>query len=250
VRVKNPVATDPNGNSVPLAGFTADVQIQSGASISVGLLSTGVLNAASLLPRPVTPGEIITLFGNLPTTQPLLLFKAIQSPILYAGLNQVNAVVPFGIALATPAALEVQTGSGSATLSVPVAPVAPAIFTQSSTGYGQGAILNQDYATNSASNPASRGSIIMLYGTGFGRLDPQPADGQIAEQPAVTRLGVTASIGGVPAEVTYAGAAPGLIAGVVQVNLRMPADTVQSLSAPVSLMIGTAVTPSVTVSIR
>ena len=90
----------------------------------------------------------------------------------------------------------------------------------------------------------------MLYGTGFGRMDPQPADGQIAGQTAVTKLGVTASIAGVPAEVTYAGAAPGLVTGVVQVKLRVPADAAPSLAAPVSVTIGAAVTPGVTVSIQ
>ena len=88
------------------------------------------------MPGPVSPGEI-TLLGNLPTTQPLLLFNGIQAFILYAGWNQVNAIVPFGLAFDAPANLEVRTGNGSATLPVAVAPVAPAIFTQSSAGNGQ-----------------------------------------------------------------------------------------------------------------
>ena len=93
-------------------------------------------------------------------------------------------------------------------------------------------------------------TIVILYGTGFGLLDPQLADGKIADRAAVTRLGVTASIGGISAEVTYAGAAPGLIAGVVQVNLRVPDGVAPNLAAPISLTIGQAVTPSVTVAIR
>jgi uncharacterized protein (TIGR03437 family) len=156
-----------------------------------------------------SPGEIITLFGNLPNTQALLLFNGIPAPVLYAGLNQVNAIVPFGLALDAPANLEVRTGSGSSIVSVPVAPVAPAIFTQDNAGLGQGAILNQDLTTNSPSNPAMRGSIVVLYGTGFGMLDSQPADGITADRAVKTQLSVTASIAGVPAEVTYAGSAPG-----------------------------------------
>lgn len=248
--VKNTVATDPNGNSVPLGASVTNVQIQNGAPFTVALPSTGVLNAASLTPGPVSPGEIVTLLGNLPNTPPQVLFSGIPAPILYAGLNQVNAIVPFGLAPDAPANLEVRTGSGSATLPVPVVSVTPAIFAQGNTGMGQGAILNQDFTTNSPHNPATRGSIVMLYGTGFGLLDPQPADGKIADRPAVTRLGVTASIGGISAEVTYAGAAPGLIAGVVQVNLRVPDGVAPNLAAPISVTIGQAVTPSVTVAIR
>ena len=44
---------------------------------------------------------------------------------------------------------------------------------------------------------------------------------------------VTASLGGVNAEVLYAGAAPGLIAGVMQVNLVVPGG----LSGAVSVVL-------------
>jgi uncharacterized protein (TIGR03437 family) len=198
----------------------------------------------------VSPGEIVTLLGNLPNTPPQVLFNGIPAPILYAGWNQVNAVVPFGLSSDTPANLEVRTASGSATLPVPVVSVTPALFALGSTGTGQGAILNQDLTINSPDNPATRGSIVVLYGTGFGVLDPQPADGQIVDSAAATRLGVTASIACTAAEVTYAGAAPGLVAGVVQVNLRIPDGVAPNLATPVSLTIGQVTTPNVTVAIR
>jgi uncharacterized protein (TIGR03437 family) len=248
--IKNTVATDPYGQSVPLEASVTNIQIQSGPPVAVGFLSTGVLNAASLIPGPVSPGEIVTLFGNLPNTQPVLLFNGVPAPVLYAGLNQLNAIVPFGLALDAPANLEVRTGSGSAIVPLPVAPVTPAIFTQDNAGMGQGAILNEDFTTNSPSNPAIRGSIVVLYGTGFGMLDSQPADGKIAAGAIKTQLGVTASVAGIPAEVTYAGAAPGLVAGVVQVNVRVPGSLAPNLAAPISLTVGQAVTPVVTVAIQ
>ena len=100
-------------------------------------------------------------------------------------------------------------------------------------------------------NPAAAGSVVMVYGTGFGSLDPPAADGEIAGFPARTTLPVSASIGDLPAEVLYAGAAPGLVAGVVQVNLRIPSGLAPNLAAPVSVTIGSATTPAgVTVSIR
>jgi len=61
---------------------------------------------------------------------------------------------------------------------------------------------------------------------------------------------VTASVAGIPAEVTYAGAAPGLVAGVVQVNLRVPDAVSPSLAVPVTLTIGQVATPGVTLAIR
>ena len=131
-----------------------------------------------------------------------------------------------------------------------VAPAAPAIFAQSNAGMGQGAILNQDLTVNSPKNPAARGSIVVLYGTGFGLLDPQPADGKIVDRGAQTRVAVAASIAGVAAEVTYAGAAPGLIAGVAQINVRIPDGAAPDPAAPITLTVGDAVTPTVTVAIR
>ena len=102
VVISNAVATDPNGRAVPLEAPTASVQIQSGSPVSVALPVAGVLNAASLTPGPVSPGEIITLFGNLPDPAPRLLFGGVPAPILYAGSNQVNAIVPFGVPADAP----------------------------------------------------------------------------------------------------------------------------------------------------
>ena len=91
----------------------------------------------------------------------------------------------------------------------------------------------------------------MVFGTGFGSLLPTATDGQIAGSPANTTLPVSASVGGLPAQVDYAGAAPGLIAGVAQVNLRIPSGLAPNLAAPLSLTIGPSTTPvGVTVSIR
>jgi uncharacterized protein (TIGR03437 family) len=258
VRFTNPVATDRDGNPASVRAEAAGIQIQSGNRISVALPSAGILNAASLLPGPVSPGEIIPLLGSLPQAAPLLLlFNGVPAPVLYAGLNQVNAIVPFGLdpdaPINLPIVLEVRTGNGSARVSVPIAPVAPALFTQNNTGTGPGAILNQDFTLNSPSNPAYRESIVMLYGTGFGMLDPQPADGQVVNGTAATRLVVTGSIAGIPAQVMYAGAAPGLLAGVVQVNLRVPADiapVAAPVALPVTLVVGGVATPTgVTVSV-
>jgi uncharacterized protein (TIGR03437 family) len=246
----NTVATTQDSTSVPLAAPMMNVQVQNGTPLTSAVPADGVLNAASLMPGPVSPGEIVTLLGNLPDTPPNVLFNGIAAPIVYAGLNQVNAVVPFGLALDAPANLEVRTASGSTSVPLTVAPVAPAIFAQGNSGMGQGAILNQNFTANSPANPAARGSMVILYGTGFGLLDPQPADGAIADQAAVTRIAVTASLAGVPAEVTYAGAAPGLIAGVVQINVRVPAGIAPNLAAPITLTVGQAVTPTVTVAIR
>ena len=108
----------------------------------------------------------------------------------------------------------------------PVASSAPGIFTDNATGSGQGAILNQDYGLNSTTNPAAPGSIIMLYATGGG----------VQNDDALLIAPVTATVGGQAAKVLYAGGAPDEIAGMVQVNIQLPAGV--SGNVPVAVTVG------------
>ena len=256
LRITNAVAVSPDGNSVPLAVRSATIQIHAGGT-SQGLPSQGVLNAASLLFGPVAPGEIVTLLGSMgpgyvSSPEPVLSVNGIKAPILYAGPNQINGIVPFGADPGGPVNLELRSqGRLVAQVSVPSAAATPAIFTQSQTGVGPGAILNQDFTVNSFSNPAAPGSIVMVFGTGFGTLSRVPTDGQIATEPVTTVIRVSATIAGLPAEVTYSGSAPTLIAGVIQINVRVPEDAPSNPAAAIILNSGSAATPAgVTVSIR
>ena len=89
---------------------------------------------------------------------------------------------------------------------VPVLPAHPGIFTLDSSGAGQGAILNEDNTFNSAAQPAARGSIIVLFGTGAGQTDPPGEDGKLAEPPFPKPLApVDVYIYGMKAEILYAG---------------------------------------------
>ena len=51
---------------------------------------------------------------------------------------------------------------------------------------------------------------------------------------------VTATVGGVPATVAYAGSAAGLVSGVMQVNLIIPATAPTGSSVPIVVSVGTA----------
>lgn len=252
IRIDNVFAADPTGTAVMVPAVSSAVQIQAG-SLTQSFVAGSVVNAASLLPGPISPGEIITVFGgpSLSGASAVLLNGA-QAPILYAGTGQVNAIVPFGIDMQSTPNLEIRTPGGSlGVVALSAAPAAPGIFTANSGGTGPGAILNQDYSMNSFSNPASGNSIIMLYGTGFGALVPPPVDGQVAAGPAPTAMSVTATVGGIPADVIYAGAAPALVAGAVQVNIRVPPNLPANPATPIFLTVGsTAVPAGVTVAVQ
>jgi uncharacterized protein (TIGR03437 family) len=102
----------------------------------------------------------------------------------------------------------------------------PGVFTLDGSGTGQAAVLNQDGSVNSSANPAAHGSVISVFMTGAGQMSPPQKDGYLAPITApfpMTAGVVSCSLG----QVVYAGAAPGLVAGAVQVNVLL------SMNAPV-----------------
>ncbi len=209
-----------------------------------------VVNAATLAPGyasayasgrgAIAPGEIVTLFGSgFGTPKPSVNFGQFPATVLYASNCQINAVVPFAVSPGLAIPVTVQSGATIlGPLKLPVVVAAPGIFTMTKNGSGQAAILNQDSTVNSLSNPAARGSIVSVYMTGVGSLKPSIADGSIGPLvppfPApVATIGVT--IGGVDAQVTFAGQAPGLIAGATQVNVEVPQNAPVGAAVPITI---------------
>jgi len=246
------IATDGDGRSVPVS--TSDGALTLEPAYGPLVVSQGVLNGASLLPGPVAPGELITILGGLAPVLEGITFNGLPAPVIYRASDQVDAVVPFGLAGRTTATtmLEIATASGASTeISLPVAPSAPGIFTLSGSGAGRGAILNQDSTLNSPDNPAERGSIIMIYATGAGQTDPPGTDGLIPTTVLPKPLlPVSVQVGGAAAEILYAGAAPGQISGVLQVNCKLPLHIAAGNAVPVLLKVGEATSPPVTVAVE
>ncbi len=268
------IAVDASGNAYVTAR-TSFVKIgPQSASSAPSFSSAGAVNAASFLPGAVSPGEIITIFGvgfgppvlttlQLSGFQFLLvdtelagtrvLFDGVAAPMIYAVQNQLSAIVPYSVAGKSLTQVQVEYGfARSSPVTLPVAPSSPGIFTVSASGRGQGAILNQDSTVNSPSNPAAIGSIVAIYATGEGQTKPPGTDGTLATSVfPMPLLPVSVRIGGLPAEVQYAGAAPTLVAGLLQVNAKVPAGVAPGSAAPVTITVGTATSPvGVTMAIR
>jgi uncharacterized protein (TIGR03437 family) len=142
-------------------------------------------------------------------------------------------------------------GVQSAPLTVSVVEAAPGLFSANSSGQGQGAILNQDNSLNSPQNPIIQNGVIILYGTGEGRVTNTPADGSLAAQPLPAPvLPVRVTVAGRECNVLYAGAAPGLIAGLFQINAQLPPG-VPAGNQPVTVTVGTAPSQNgLTVAVR
>lgn len=236
-----------------------EVLSASGSCIVTG----GVVGAATLSGFGVSPAQIISVFGrNIgpATTQPLaivngsvsnqlantrVLFDGTPATLLFASQGQINAIVPCNVAGKTTVSVQVESnGAWTNVVSLPVYASNPSLFTQSNSGRGPGAILNLENGVmqlNTPANGAPRGGTAILYGTGEGQTNPPCVDGQIV--PAANPLPrpvlpVSVEVGGKAATVLYAGGAPGLVRGVVQVNITLAPDTPTGPNVPVTLKIG------------
>jgi uncharacterized protein (TIGR03437 family) len=231
------LAVDAAGNVyVADTGNNAVRMLQPGSG---GINISAVTNAASSLTGPIAPGELITIYGSglgpaglvqfqlnsfglVPTSVggTSVFVNGAAAPVLYTSANQVGAVVPFGVSGSSAQVVVTYQGQASAPASATVSAVSPGLFLL---GPGQVVALNQDGSINGADHPAPAGSFLTVYATGAGQTNPSGQDGAIGAVPLpLPKFPVTATIGGQGATVQYAGAAPGLVQGVMQVNLAVP----------------------------
>ena len=133
------------------------------------------------------------------------------------GYRLVNAQLPYE----TPLGSATLTMNGSAPASFTVAATAPGILVY---GTNRAVAVNQDYSLNAPEHPILVGGWVTVYMSGEGAVSPAVASGAASpgNPAALPMLTVTATIGGQPAEVLFAGLAPGGV-GLFQVNLRIPA---------------------------
>jgi uncharacterized protein (TIGR03437 family) len=248
-----------------------NVIVANGAS-DVGYSSPGV-------PLPVAPGEVITIFGNnigFPVFAPAaadangifetifglttVTFNGIPAPILVTGPTYVSVVAPYE--LSGSGATEVKivvtyNAQPTATATVPyIDASSPGIFTANSTGIWNGlAVLNADGTVNGPYNQAASASTITLFVTGEGQTSPPGIDGLVSggpnnPTPPTPLLPVSVIINGAAATLVSATEAPGQVAGVLQVQVTLPAITTASNAVPVQVQVGTAVSPTLNIAVQ
>lgn len=132
------------------------------------IVAATVLNSASRLPGAIAPGEMLTINGSVigPASavasqldnsgvigtslgQTSVLFDGAPVPILSTQASQVQVVAPYALAGKTTTQLQIVfNGKKTNQVTLQVADTAPAIFTQDSSGKGQGPINNADGSLN------------------------------------------------------------------------------------------------------
>ena len=230
-------------------------------SALVVLPPLSAVGAASLSQGPVAPGEIIVIFGAglgpesgvagaLDSTGALanllsgaeVRFDGVPAPVFYAQFGQINVQVPYTVA--GNAVTHVQAfyqGISAGSLDLVVVDAAPALFP---------VVMNPDGAPNSAVAPAAMGSILTFYATGEGLTDGPNVSGQAAVAPYPSPiLPVTLTVAGFPAQILYAGSAPGAV-GLLQVNARVPAGFIPTGPVLAELAVGSAVAPDLTIWLK
>jgi uncharacterized protein (TIGR03437 family) len=170
----------------------------------------------------------------------------------------VSAVAPYEIAAVPNPSVWIQNaGQTSNVYALNTATTAPGLFTQNASGGGAGAILNQDNSLNGPGNAAAKGSIVQMFLTGEGQTNPPSVTGAITtaslpppQVTPATPLPIQARINGQPALYTYAGEAPGQVAGVMQLNVQIPSNA-PSGNLSITVSIGGNVSQNgVTVSVQ
>ncbi|HEV8146174.1 MAG TPA: hypothetical protein VGP79_07335 [Bryobacteraceae bacterium] len=230
-------------------------------------LAPNALTNAANYNSTIWPGMISTIFGsNVGSTQltsgvvtngvlgntaggTQVLYNGVPGPMIYSTQNQVSAIAPFtllsgGVSINGQQHVYVEVnnnGKLSSILDLIVTGSSAGVFTLDRTGSGQAAAVNQDFNINGVDHPVPRGQAISIYATGLGQTSPVETDGQIVglSEPFPRVVGnVQATVGGINAVIQYAGAAPGSVAGLTQINVIVPQSVTPGPAVPIRISYG------------
>ncbi len=170
-----------------------------------------ILNGASLLPGPIAPGMLLAIRGTgipaVDAASTIILINSILVPILSMDDTQIQVQAPPTLVTPDDAQIViVHQGNIVAMINAPTAAAAPALL-----------------PINPQAVKAAAGAIVTLYGTGLGLGD----------------LPVTATIGGVDAQITLLDPSPGFT-GLFRIDVSVPAATAPGLAGVVVTVGGIA----------
>jgi len=269
------LAIENNGSSRSgvVTGFSVTITGTPLGTPAIGAAT--IVSASSFQSGAIAPGDTIGILGvnlgpttgvradakqTLPTSlgQTSVTFDGQPVPLFYVSERLVTVHAPANLTAGNMTRIQVISSAGSSpTVSLNVAAVNPGVFTYESGGQGQAKAVNQDGSLNgdgtgnSSQTGAARGSVISVYASGLGVVNPQVASGSVPPGSPLspTASTVTASIGGRPATVLFAGAAPGQT-GIYQVNIMVPTTVVAGTARLVLTAEGKSSQDNVTLQIK
>lgn len=222
--------------------------------------SASVVSAASFQGGAVAVGEMATIFGRAlgpangmvaqldPETGSLptelggvqVFFDEEPAPLFYVSSSQLNVQVPYTVTPGQSVTVRVDYDeSGTLSNTIPVIMSGPAVFTQNGRGQGLAIARNANGSVNDRLNPASPGEALTIYATGLGAVEPGIPSGMPAPADPLSRVveNVRVAVGGVEAEVLFAGLAPNFV-GLYQIDILVPETVEPGQIVPLGLQVG------------
>ena len=233
-----------------------------GSSVLLAQNITGVSNPAAVnQANGVAPGSLVSIFGgslagSLASADSTTLSTSLSdvsavtingmaSPLVMVSGGQITAQIPWEV-LAGPATVTVARGNAfSNAFNVQVNQFAPALFNIQLGGL-QAIAVNGDgslaaptgFLGNLNAHPATAGDTLVFYATGLGPVNNTPPDGTLPpDTSSTTTSQPVMTIGGIPAQVTWAGLSPQFF-GVYQLNVVVPQGYTPGPAVPIQLQIG------------
>ncbi len=207
------------------------------ARLSGAPVVNAVVNGASYAQAAIGPGTIIAIFGTAlsrstlsATTLPLptsldgtsVSVNGQPIPLFFVSPGQINAQLPFQLANGSAQLMVRDPNGATGSRTITIAPTSPAIFTISADGKGEAIAVHADFklVRKAVLEYATIGETIVLFCTGLGGVENFTTAG--AASPVANAISKpTVLMDGRPAQVIYAGLAPGFV-GLYQINFVVP----------------------------
>ncbi len=238
-------------------GVTLAVPAAASPSIAAGGVGSAVSGAAG-----IAPGSWISIYGTsfstgtralsssdlvnnvIPTSLGgvSVLINGKAAYVQYVSPTQINVLAPADTGTGTVTVSVTNAAGTSNSITTALQPVLPGLSVLSSyvraVRYPDGAIINGTGAAEpgfTTSAAVGQGDIVALYGTGFGATASTADTGLVFTGAYSTRNAVSVTIGGIAADVLWAGlVGPGLY----QINVRVPAALSDGDKAVVATVMG------------
>lgn len=248
-RIINPNATAAAATSVSAANFRSPLARESiSAVFGTDLAVVTQPNGGGTLPTNLG-GTQINVTDSAGTSRAASLF--------FVSPTQANYLIPAGTAAGTATVTIINWNGALSRGTVQINPVAPGLFTANSSGRGVPAAVAERILAN-----GSRSTVpVAAFDQTQNQFVPVPIDlGTAADQVFLAAFGtgfrfrsaltaVTATIGGTPAEVSFAGA-QGDFVGLDQANIRIPFSLVGRGEVDVVLTVDGAQANTVRINIK
>jgi len=221
--------------------------------------TASVVNSAIYIADALAPGAIGTIFGkdlsyniaigleNVQNSVSLggvrVFVAGVAAPLYYVSPTQINFLIPGNLRPGDIDLFVAREGTAGPHVKITLHDAGPGLYQWDA---GMIASVHGAGGAITSENPAHGGEVVVVYGTGFGKTDPDVTSAQINLAPAqiVQRAELRVLVDGIavePARILYAGATPGF-PGLYQVNVRLPA--VIAHDPEIRIAIGDSISPA------